>query len=86
MMALKKHDNKHLIDYFLQVLEILKMSMLDKKNLMKFVNLMIPENLPEEAKVNAPPQIPLNIVAPLQIHRAPIIAPQGIKVSSFLKM
>jgi hypothetical protein len=62
------------------------MPMLDKKNLMKFVNFMIPENLPEEEKVNAPPQIPLNIVAPLHIYRAPIIAPQGIKASSFFKM
>ena len=86
MLTLKKHDNKNLINYFLETLEILKMSMLDKKNLKKFVNLMIIKNIPEEQKVNAAPQIPINIVAPLQIYRAPIIAPQGIKVSSFLKM
>ena len=50
-----------------------------------FPALQIPIFAPKRPQVHAP-QIPQDLVAPLRVYQAPILVPQGIKISSFFKI
>ena len=64
MMNLKKHENDNLMEYLLNVIEMLKKTILEEKDLTKLLNLLEIENIlkQEEQKV----------IAPLQKYEAPI--------------